>query len=118
MFQNPLQKPLPVGLAGSDRQNNVNQFLLFIAKFYPIDSQKNQHGMSADPFIPIHKGMVAYQAKTQLRRFCLQGWINRFSAESLKRRGQCRFQQPFVTNPVDASKFLNQRGMQAKDLAF
>lgn len=85
VFQNPLQKPLPVGLAGSDRQNNVNQFLLFIAELYPIDSQKNQHRMSADPFISIHKRVVADEAKAKLRRFRLQGWIDRFSAEGLKR---------------------------------
>ena len=74
--------------------------------------------MSTNPFVSIHKRMVADKPKSQLRRFGLQGWLNRFSAESLKRRGQCRFQQPFVTNPVDASKFLNQCRMQAKDLAF
>lgn len=89
-----MQQPLPVNLTGSDGKNDINQFLLFITELDPVHSQENQHGMRADTLIPIHKGMIAYQAKAKLCRFGLQRRIHRLSAERLKRRGQCGFQRP------------------------
>ena len=68
-----MQKPLPVCFTGSHSKNDVNQFLLFIAELYPIYSQKNQHGMSADPLVAVHKRVVADKPEAQLRRFRLQG---------------------------------------------
>ena len=50
-------------------QCHVRKLLLCIFQFNPVESKKYQHDMSADPLVPIHKGMVTDQAKAKLCRF-------------------------------------------------
>ena len=63
MFQYPLQKALPVALACGYPQDTIDQFLLFIVQFDAVDCEENQHGVCADPFVAIHKRMIADKPK-------------------------------------------------------
>ena len=69
MFQNPSQKLLAVYLTCGDGENRIDELSLLIAQLNPVDSEEHQHGMGANPLVPIHKGMVTDQAKAKLRRF-------------------------------------------------
>ena len=52
-----------------DGENRIDELSLLIAQLNPVDSEEHQHGMGANPLVPIHKGMVTDQAKAKLRRF-------------------------------------------------
>ena len=89
-----------------------------IAQFHAVQGKKDQHDMSAGPFVPIHKGMVAHKTETEPGGLRLQGRIGRFPVKGLERGGQGRFQQPFVPNPLRSAELPYQVGMQGEDLLF
>ena len=64
-------------------KDRFGQIVLRILELYPVQLKKNEHGVSADALVPVHKGMVFDQAEPETGRFLLDG-RKVFSAQTAK----------------------------------
>jgi len=58
--------------SGRNTENHFRKFILCILQINPIESKENKHGMCADSFISIYKGVVLNQPVSKTSRLLLQ----------------------------------------------
>lgn len=61
MGKHPSQKLFIVFFTGGQLQNDIRQFSLGVGQLHAVQCQKDQHGVCADPLVPVHKRMVPDQ---------------------------------------------------------
>ena len=73
MGDHPLKKGGTVHFSICDCPKSTGQFLLGVRELDAIERQEDQHYVSAGSLVPILKGVIRGDSKSQLGCFCLEG---------------------------------------------
>ena len=116
VLDDPLQKIGVVCPVGCNCKDDVDEFLLCVGQLDAVQGEKDQHYMSADTFVAVHKGMVANQPEPKLCRLSLHRRVQALPTKRLKRCSQRGLQQPIITDACRTAKLLQQLLMEQEGL--
>ena len=108
----PCQQILIAFFSGGNLENDISQLLLCIGQLQAVDRQKNQHGVGADPLVPVYERVILHQAIAEPGGLLLEGRVGAGIAERLKGRVESGIQKPLVPQSRTAAGLIHQLLME------